>query len=1121
MAAAIALTSALLATGATPSSAAPTAPTTAERVGHDTSPDAPERASAGRLKVKVTTPSGVPASIRLRGTRSVVVQKPAKGGGYTKSVKLPAGRYRVAVDPVVADGVLHTPLKVARKVVVKKGKTTTLKIKLVRAGATQLGVATVGATTADLRWKAPSRSTFVLRRAVGAKAPTTRTQGTGVAVAGSTARDSRLAPRTTYSYALFVRKSGVWAPPVTTTLTTSPAGSGGGAAVRLPGAVVVPPSADPNVTVKPGEVTYRPKVGAAVPPLGGGIVLPQTDAMPFGFVGTVSSISADGRTVTLEPGALVDVFSYLDLDVDLADVPAQRLRPRTAGAQSKSAGDRKAGCGIDASSALPGIGLDLAPDGHMKLGIHNSFGIPDGFTYDVRFAPTFTYASGFHVAAAVSCTFEFRALFSTIPNPLGLPLAIKAGSEVSLSTEESADIDRYELSATVGGYTKGTLSVGSTRVDKSGEIFEVGPVEEQTGSAPFSTINVAYGSRVTVGIGGGTTALGAIGGISGHVEPVNITFKDRNGGSSTPCRNIDVASSAGLGLNVSAWAGPLSASATLDFVSVKASWPAFPRDFPAGCGATGPPVISTAALPAATIGVPYTARLRMSDDRPGTWELASGSLPDGLELDADGTVSGTPAPPKATLDFVVKVTDNRGRSTTKPFSLTVDGFAPQGLTSSVIPVTLPGDAISVQQSSPLTFHSCAPGTPDYCVSGGSYRLDGNLYEPYLVVHDETSTTAVTFPREGAGRVVQLIDVACPEPGWCAVLAYDTTGNRRVLAVDGADLVDLGTPTVPGTTGPGHLELTSLSCVVAGDCALAGAWIPSSGPTQAVVAELDGTAVTAALAPLPAAANPAGASSLARIACRPSGYCLAMGSSASAGAPFVLAVERDNGSWTGSAAPMPAGGFGFDVGRGLVCAADGECAAVGRANPDGRNRAVVIRRHAGAWTTVELPLAAAPAQGDGPVDLMPQEISCPTPSDCVVVAQQYDANVQYPYYPVLVSTVSRLKNGTWSTTRAPDMLGSDSREPQGRLTNVDCSSPGNCVVAGTSYLGTYGGGVRRAVGFVLNGSEAPEPLAGPDNASSTYVWALDCTSAARCIVAGHYDVGYSASPGVLVRLDLTE
>jgi len=81
-----------------------------------------------------------------------------------------------------------------------------------------------------------------------------------------------------------------------------------------------------------------------------------------------------------------------------------------------------------------------------------------------------------------------------------------------------------------------------------------------------------------------------------------------------------------------------------------------------------PPVAATTTLlrgpsaPKAEVGVPFTAaQTATGGTGTYTWVVASGSLPDGLELDAaTGTLSGTPTAP-GRYNFVLRATDAEGR----------------------------------------------------------------------------------------------------------------------------------------------------------------------------------------------------------------------------------------------------------------------------------------------------------------------------------------------------------------------------------------------------------------------------------------------------------------------------
>jgi hypothetical protein len=76
--------------------------------------------------------------------------------------------------------------------------------------------------------------------------------------------------------------------------------------------------------------------------------------------------------------------------------------------------------------------------------------------------------------------------------------------------------------------------------------------------------------------------------------------------------------------------------------------------------ATGP-TITTTALPAATVGKPYSATLTASGGTgPATWSIIQGRLPSGLTLHAaTGTITGTPRVPRPTAaSITVEVRDD-------------------------------------------------------------------------------------------------------------------------------------------------------------------------------------------------------------------------------------------------------------------------------------------------------------------------------------------------------------------------------------------------------------------------------------------------------------------------------
>jgi hypothetical protein len=82
-----------------------------------------------------------------------------------------------------------------------------------------------------------------------------------------------------------------------------------------------------------------------------------------------------------------------------------------------------------------------------------------------------------------------------------------------------------------------------------------------------------------------------------------------------------------------------------------------------------PPAIITTTLTGGTVGTTYDVTLTATGDNPITWAVDSGELPDGLTLNTDGTITGTPAA-AGIFTFTVRAT-NSVNSATKELTITI------------------------------------------------------------------------------------------------------------------------------------------------------------------------------------------------------------------------------------------------------------------------------------------------------------------------------------------------------------------------------------------------------------------------------------------------------------------
>lgn len=558
---------------------------------------APASASAsGKLAVTVSTPEGVPANVLLRGGVTRVIAKPASGRRRKSTLSLPARRYRVKARPVAFDGRFYAGKATARKVRVRNGKTTRVRVRYRRVpSATALRPTAIDTTSLSLAWVAPKRAKFALRRAPGPDAPTSRKKGTAVRTRGATAVDRNLTAGTQYSYALFTKvRRKKWTGPLTLGAgTIPPAGSTEAAYVADP-ATLLPKADDVRSATPTGSavrVQLRGRTG--VPVIGAVVVLPASSTLPGGFLGRVTAVATDG-TATLTAAGLSDAFDYYSLDIpEFTSEPAP-LEP--AGAEgnrslhragSRTLSSALASClgasGSDSITMSPSVGLG----GHFKAQIdtHKIFGkqIPSGASLDMSFKVTATAATAARVSGSLKCSAPFKPLMRTLtatPVPISFYLSPVAEVSVNGATEAS----NVGVTATAGVQFAG--SIGLTDASFSGgPVFSASALEPQGQSE--GSIAATLGGEVIIGPGAGTTGAGVIAGVGGRINPVDASVGAvfPKGDSRGSCLKTDAAFTRELNLSAKAWVGSwdYTKSFTYDWLQGRTAYFEAPWHYPYDC----------------------------------------------------------------------------------------------------------------------------------------------------------------------------------------------------------------------------------------------------------------------------------------------------------------------------------------------------------------------------------------------------------------------------------------------------------------------------------------------------------------------------------------------------------
>lgn len=180
--------------------------------------------------------------------------------------------------------------------------------------------------------------------------------------------------------------------------------------------------------------------------------------------------------------------------------------------------------------------------------------------------------------------------------------------------------------------------------------------------------------------------------------------------------------------------------------------------------------ITPATLPGATAGAAYSQTLSASGGvAPYAFAIASGALPAGLVLSADGTVAGTPTA-AGSFNVDITATDANGQSITQPYALVV--AVP---TVTLSPDTLPGATAGSPYSQQFTAGGGVPGY-GYAISAGALPA-GLTLAPSTGLLSGTPTVAGSF-----GFSITATDSTTGTPG-TATLAYTLLVSTPVIVID--------------------------------------------------------------------------------------------------------------------------------------------------------------------------------------------------------------------------------------------------------------------------------------------------------------------------------------------------
>ena len=165
------------------------------------------------------------------------------------------------------------------------------------------------------------------------------------------------------------------------------------------------------------------------------------------------------------------------------------------------------------------------------------------------------------------------------------------------------------------------------------------------------------------------------------------------------------------------------------------------------------PSIITDSLPGGTVGTVYSQTLAADGDRPITWTIDSGTLPDGLSLSGE-TISGTPAT-AGNFDFTVKAVNAAG-SATQTLGIVISAIPPD---KTLVSITAPTEVTGVANGTSKTAEALGlPGKVTLVTDEGNVQADVD-WDVAGCAYDPEETGEQTF--EVAGTVTLPAGVINP------------------------------------------------------------------------------------------------------------------------------------------------------------------------------------------------------------------------------------------------------------------------------------------------------------------------------------------------------------------------
>lgn len=334
--------------------------------------------------------------------------------------------------------------------------------------------------------------------------------------------------------------------------------------------------------------------------------------------------------------------------------------------------------------------------------------------------------------------------------PKGMTLAPGAG--VISGTPSAAGTFNFNVRVTDSAETNGAVAT------KALSIAVAPALVITTSSLPGGVTGSAYSQ--TVARTGGTTPVAWS--LAAGALPAGLTL---NSGTGTISGNASAAGTFSFTVRATDVAGAVATKALSIVIAQALS-------------------ITTSSAPGGSTGISYsTSLVATGGTTPYSWTITTGSLPNGLILNASsGTISGTPTT-VGTFNFTVRVSDAIGATASKALSITV--ATPLSITTTA----MPGGSVGVTYSQNV---SATGGTPPYSwsISAGSIPTGLSLNANSGLISGMPSVAGIfNFTVRVSGSV------AGESASKALSINIDSGSGTPTLTITNSSTLPSGTPSV--------------------------------------------------------------------------------------------------------------------------------------------------------------------------------------------------------------------------------------------------------------------------------------------------------------------------------------